>query len=217
MAALLPDDLLHMVCGSLWEQRDFDTLYHCACAGKQLAVPALASLYRWVNLQAPVDFLPSARTDILSIHDVAPVTTRSEDMDIPTQGKAKGTYDANLKGQERATMKWANMWRSIMLSSLGLTLFPYAHYIRTLAFGDLQEMFEDSKFNAKMSRYGLEVSIGDIIDLTIGSAFFGGDLQKYKVETRIPGAASKGKVRLDSNGTANAFAEGPNPPINVLE
>lgn len=46
MAAALPDDLLHMVCGQLWEQRDFDTLYHCACSGKQLAIPALASIYR---------------------------------------------------------------------------------------------------------------------------------------------------------------------------
>lgn len=48
MVALLPDDLLHMICGVLWEQRDFDTLYHCACAGKQLAYPALANLYRSV-------------------------------------------------------------------------------------------------------------------------------------------------------------------------
>lgn len=49
MAALLPDDLLHMICHQLWEQRDFDTLYHCACAGKQLAVPALASIYRYIR------------------------------------------------------------------------------------------------------------------------------------------------------------------------
>lgn len=50
MAALLPDDLLHMICHQLWEQRDFDTLYHCARAGKQLAVPALASIYRYNGL-----------------------------------------------------------------------------------------------------------------------------------------------------------------------
>ena len=50
MAALLPDDLLHMVCHQLWERRDFDTLYHCARAGKQLAVPALASIYRYLRI-----------------------------------------------------------------------------------------------------------------------------------------------------------------------
>ena len=51
MAALLPDDILHIICDQLWEQRDFDTLYRCTCAGKQLAVPALASIYRYVNLE----------------------------------------------------------------------------------------------------------------------------------------------------------------------
>ena len=49
MATSLPDDLLHMVCDQLWEQRDFDTLYHCACSGKQLAIPALASIYRYAR------------------------------------------------------------------------------------------------------------------------------------------------------------------------
>jgi hypothetical protein len=52
MAALLPDDILHIICDQLWEQRDFDTLYRCTCSGKQLAVPALASIYRYDSLQA---------------------------------------------------------------------------------------------------------------------------------------------------------------------
>ena len=46
MVVSLPDDLLYMVCTKLWEQRDFDTLYHCARSTKQLADPALAHLYR---------------------------------------------------------------------------------------------------------------------------------------------------------------------------
>ena len=50
MAALLPDDVLHIICDQLWEQRDFDTLYRCTCSGKQLAVPALASIYRYLTL-----------------------------------------------------------------------------------------------------------------------------------------------------------------------
>ncbi len=48
MAALLPDDVLHIICDQLWGERDFDTLYRCTCSGKQLAVPALASIYRYV-------------------------------------------------------------------------------------------------------------------------------------------------------------------------
>lgn len=46
MAALLPDDVLHIICNQLWELRDFDTLYQCALSGKQFAVPALACIYR---------------------------------------------------------------------------------------------------------------------------------------------------------------------------
>ena len=45
--ASLPDDILYMICSQLWKRRDFDTLYHCVCAGKQLAVPALTNLYRY--------------------------------------------------------------------------------------------------------------------------------------------------------------------------
>ena len=44
----LPDDILHLICEQSWLQRDFDTLYNCAQAGKQLAAPALALLYRQV-------------------------------------------------------------------------------------------------------------------------------------------------------------------------
>lgn len=53
MATSLSDDLLHMVCDQLWEQRDFDTLYHCARSGKQLAIPALASIYRYAGPISP--------------------------------------------------------------------------------------------------------------------------------------------------------------------
>ena len=46
MGASLPDDLLHMICGALFEVNDLDTLYHCALAGERFAVPALSNLYR---------------------------------------------------------------------------------------------------------------------------------------------------------------------------
>lgn len=53
MAALLPDDLLHVLCDILAQQRDFDTLFNCACTSKSLAVPALTSLYRFENDEIP--------------------------------------------------------------------------------------------------------------------------------------------------------------------
>ncbi len=45
-AAFLPDDLLHMICESLGELKEFDTLYRCVLSGKQFAIPALSTLYR---------------------------------------------------------------------------------------------------------------------------------------------------------------------------
>lgn len=55
MAPSLPDDILHLVCIQLWHQRDFHTLYNCARSSKQLAIPALANLYRWAqdDIQRP--------------------------------------------------------------------------------------------------------------------------------------------------------------------
>ena len=63
MAALLPDDILHIICEQLWEQRDFDTLYRCTCSGKQLAVPALASIYRYVTISSTHLILENTRAE----------------------------------------------------------------------------------------------------------------------------------------------------------
>jgi len=51
MAPSLPDDILHLICIQLWHQRDFNTLYSCARSSKQLAIPALANIYRWVYIK----------------------------------------------------------------------------------------------------------------------------------------------------------------------
>ena len=81
----------------------------------------------------------------LSMHDEAPVI-------------GAGGDEIVASGKERATRKWANMWRSIILSSLGKTLFPYAQYIRTLRFQDLESLLDDGTFVDKISKYVLEAS-----------------------------------------------------------
>lgn len=43
-------------------------------------------------------------------------------------------------------MKWALQWRSIILSSLGKTTYPYCLYIRSLDLTNLKELFEDPVF-----------------------------------------------------------------------
>lgn len=46
MAVSLPDDIYHMICTELWHLRDFNSLFSCALASKQLATPAIRELYR---------------------------------------------------------------------------------------------------------------------------------------------------------------------------
>ncbi|KAF2263736.1 hypothetical protein CC78DRAFT_496246 [Lojkania enalia] len=53
MAPALPDDILHLLCEELARQASLDTLFHCACSSRALAVPALTHLYRYHHL-APV-------------------------------------------------------------------------------------------------------------------------------------------------------------------
>lgn len=169
MAALLPDDLLHMICHQLWEQRDFDTLYHCARAGKQLAVPALASIYR--------------------MHDVAPVTSAyNDEIEMAPQERTSGA--AYEKGREQLIGKWASMWRSLILSSLGRTLFPYSKYVRTLSLQDLEYLLQDSRFLGKTS-----------------SMFFKDGLEKFEVNRNVQISSKKSGHRIDAETTANRLLE----------
>lgn len=75
------------------------------------------------------------------MHDVAPVTNGgSDEVEISNQDK------------ERIFMKWARLWRTIILSSLGKTSYPYSRYIRTLNLRDLEELLQDSKFKDEISK-----------------------------------------------------------------
>lgn len=47
--AVLPDDILHLLCEELASQEQFDTLFNCACASRALAVPALTQLYKYLT------------------------------------------------------------------------------------------------------------------------------------------------------------------------
>ena len=48
--------------------------------------------------------------------------------------------------QELSTQRWAITWRSIILSAMGKTMYPYCSYLRALDLRDLNELLEDSKF-----------------------------------------------------------------------
>lgn len=97
------------------------------------------------------------------------------------------------QSKERITMKWAIMWRSIILSSLGKTLFPYSQYIRTLRLQDLYELLSEGKFLQTAQN---------------GKAFFNKYLAKFRVDRSINGSNKrKGYLIIDAEATVNKFAE----------
>ncbi|KAI1485997.1 hypothetical protein F5X96DRAFT_657276, partial [Biscogniauxia mediterranea] len=49
----------------------------------------------------------------------------------------------------------ARLWRSIILSSVGKTAYPYCTYIRALSLGDLEESLEDARSNQDVRRFYL--------------------------------------------------------------
>ena len=121
------------------------------------------------------------------MHDVSPVTNRgSSDVDMSAQERAKITYKARLNQEEVMTMRWAQLWRTIITSALGKTLFPYTRYIRTLNLEDLEELLQDSKFKNRIS-----------------SMFFDGELAAHKIQTSGP----KNTLRLDPGRTSNTLGE----------
>lgn len=83
------------------------------------------------------------------MHENSPVTSGSDEDQITIQDKAD--YATKLQQQERIIGKWAGLWRTITLSSLGKTLLPYSRYIRTLNLRDLEQLLQDRKFQDKFS------------------------------------------------------------------
>lgn len=140
MPVELPDDILHMVCDAIADERvddaqkAFDTLYACAVSSKRLAVPALTTLYKCVkNLSSTATVSRTPR-----FQHYAPVKGGSEDLPSPQQ--------------LLVTQKWSILWHSIILSCLGSTLFPYCKYVRVLDFRDLFDLFEEDGFRIQVSR-----------------------------------------------------------------
>ena len=114
-----------------------------------------------------------------SIHHKAPVTG--------------GGTDELEQSTERTTMKWARMWRSLILSSLGNTLFPYSQYIRELRLQNLHELLTDSKFLQKTRIHG---------------SFFAGELTSYRVDRPVESSKKKRTyLVIDAEATLNRFAK----------
>ncbi|KAI9729715.1 MAG: hypothetical protein M1834_006666 [Cirrosporium novae-zelandiae] len=166
MVPFLPNDILDIICEQLWHQGDFNTLFNCAVSCKRLVTPAVKSLYR--------------------MHDVAPVTYSGRDETELSRREGKW--------QNQTVRKWAQLWRSIVLSAFDQTFLRYCQYIRGFDLGDLASLFEDSCFR------------GDVDKL-----FFGGELSKFNIDTetlkRDRGGRFKPARRLNIPAALDAIGE----------
>ncbi|KAI9692071.1 MAG: hypothetical protein M1820_009538 [Bogoriella megaspora] len=84
-------------------------------------------------------------------------------------GFSDATSQAFISHQESLVQKWAILWRSVILSSLDKTLFPYCRYLKTLDLYDLGQLFEADRFRGKIEKI-----------------FFEGDLSSFRVESDTP-------------------------------
>lgn len=98
------------------------------------------------------------------MHHVAQFTNGGSDEKIPGENKFGRIDFASRFAQEvRVTRsqlskekpyfkKWTSLWRTIILSSLGKTLYPYSQYIQTLHLHGLEKLLTDFEFNARVSQ-----------------------------------------------------------------
>ncbi|GAM90514.1 hypothetical protein ANO11243_085580 [Dothideomycetidae sp. 11243] len=93
--------------------------------------------------------------------------------------------------QESVVQRWSILWRSIILSSLGKTLFPYCNFLRVLDLRDLLFLLDDDKFRGRISGY-----------------FFSGDLAYLNMTVELPKVRSAPrKPRLDTKNIILSIAD----------
>ena len=131
---------------------------------------------------------------VIRMHDTATFTeTDNDELEPSKQDKiGRTTFAAAIDSQERMTMKWASMWRSIILSSLDKTLFPYSKFIRALRLQDLQDLLQDDKFRVPK----------------VADALFAGELAKFRIDKPVQVTRKRNTyVAIDTEATVNGFAE----------
>lgn len=85
-----------------------------------------------------------------STHDVAPVMIAGR-ADEDERLNTWMCYSLGSRQEER-TQKWAALWRAIILSSLGQTLYPYSQYLRALNLRDLEELLTSRVFKTRVGK-----------------------------------------------------------------
>lgn len=70
--------------------------------------------------------------------------------------KGGGNEGLPLAIQDLNVQKWSILWRTIILSALGKTTYPYCRHLRFLDLRDLGYLLDDDKFRGKVSQHFFE-------------------------------------------------------------
>lgn len=182
----LPDDIFHLICDALVDQRQFGTLFSCCTANRNVGAAAIKSMYKCAFSLALTD--DGLRYDGLHAYRAQHLASVRDD----------STEDAIplLSEQELVVQRWSILWRSIILSAMNKTFFPYCQHIRVLNLGDFQNLLEDERFKDR-----------------IRDNFFSGDLRRFRIEIvpKLPAAVKandwRRRPRLDLAPIVDAVGE----------
>lgn len=137
-AAVLPEEILSLICAELGREREFRCLYNCARSSRSLADAALRTMYQY--------------------HELSPAFNFTED----NVQQKDDTFERKQQLSQQYFRKWTVLWRSIISSSLeasATTYKPYCRYLRIIDFRNLSEMLESTHFRAaKRSFYAKPLS-----------------------------------------------------------
>ncbi|QIW95690.1 hypothetical protein AMS68_001208 [Peltaster fructicola] len=122
----LPPDVLHLLCDELSARNDFSSLYNCLVSSRQIAASgAINALYR------------------ISHECFGRANPEGEPVE-----------DAPAAEARQITQKNSILWRTIIMSALGQTSYPYYKHLRVLDLRDLSNMLQDDTFrSAQMYDY----------------------------------------------------------------
>jgi len=120
------------------------------------------------------------------MHEMAPITSsRSDEIEEAAQGKTQ------QQSKSEILVKRVGMWKAIILSSIGKTLFSYSKYVRTLRLQDLEDLLD---------------LLGDPKLKDLSATFFKDELKNVKVMRKVK-ILKKEYLVVDAIQTSNRLAD----------
>ncbi|KAL9049298.1 MAG: hypothetical protein Q9162_007291 [Coniocarpon cinnabarinum] len=131
---------------------------------------------------------PCALSDIYRIYN--------EPTDEDEEAEAQNAAQLELSVQ-----RWAIRWRTIALSALNLTLFPYNRYLRSLDLRDLANLINDERFRGKIDKM-----------------FFEGAMKTFRREKEMRVRANRpARKVVDADGVVEMMGDAIVPKTDTLQ